>query len=214
MSCPAGRRRSCCRTRAGLVLAARVRLAQRGAAPELSGHPASWPDGGHGMPRLMSTLQPRLGGAFSWAADLPERSRAKARECEELAQATRDPHIKQTDVGHHGEMADHGCLRRKVRAVGRNDSLPFGLEATAGRHARRYLPLLSPAKRGSFLVVGGRPEFPLGTFRSKSIVIETLRRRERSWRGPLGRAATPRPPSTPHLGVHKRQGSSIGRARV
>jgi hypothetical protein len=172
MSCPAGRRRSCCRTRAGLVLAARVRLAQRGAAPELSGHPASWPDGGHGMPRLMSTLQPRLGGAFSCAADLPERSRAKARECEELAQATRDPHIKQTDVGHRGEMADHGCLRRKVRAVGRNDSLPFGLEATAGRHARRYLPLLSPAKRGSFLVVGGRPEFPLGTFRSKSIVIE------------------------------------------
>jgi hypothetical protein len=64
------------------------------------------------------------------------------------------------------------AYEEKYRAVGRNDSLPFGLEATAGRHARRYLPLLSPAKRGSFLVVGGRPEFPLGTFRSKSIVIE------------------------------------------
>lgn len=75
------------------------------------------------------------------------------------------------------------------------------MEATAGRHARRYLPLLSPAKAGLFLWAV-RTGVPIGTFRLKSTVIERSATDGVVGADPLGeRHPKPQSPLSPFLGV-------------
>jgi hypothetical protein len=118
------------------------------------------------QPRQARNLQPRLGGAFSWAADwagttpaccvrhvayrrgadLTSKAaeyRAKAGECDERAAQTRDPVIKQQLI----EIAQQwrNMLLTKKSTRGRPERFfSFWVGSHGGRHARRYLPFLAP----------------------------------------------------------------------